>query len=308
MSKRRIAPDGGTVAQLGEVASFLCPSSHQPVGSQTIHRELLSSKRSQNKISHRVKKLRVVSPTTRTASSAPDGAGSAEPGVGAGSSAPNDGRSSSNECEDEEDEEEEAEKQAVDSSSLASQQGPSAGISKSLQALNVDRASALQAQGHLPSGQGSSSRKPSAFSFLVEQPSDVTVRVVGVPATEKHNDGKTFLQVGLGGREASVLMERLGASELVHLYDFFEDNDVVGDYILTPRENPLTESGLTSQLESFAVKRELTSILTQFDAKQLAYRMFGTVSLLRKMTAKYDRIKRRLAEDEDDKANVDLQD
>ncbi|KAG6612754.1 uncharacterized protein IUM83_03395 [Phytophthora cinnamomi] len=163
---------------------------------------------------------------------------------------------------------------------MASQQGPSAGISKSLQALNVDRASALQAQGHLPSGQGSSSRKPSAFSFLVEQPSDVTVRVVGVPATEKHNDGKTFLQVGLGGREASVLMERLGASELVHLYDFFEDNDVVGDYILTPRENPLTESGLTSQLESFAVKRELTSILTQFDAKQLAYRMFGTVSLL----------------------------
>ncbi|KAG6613172.1 uncharacterized protein IUM83_16961 [Phytophthora cinnamomi] len=103
-------------------------------------------------------------------------------------------------------------------------------------------------------------------------------------------------------------MESLDASELVHLYDFFEDNDIIGDYILTPRENPLTESGLTSQLESFAVKHKLASILIQFDAKQLAYRTFGTMSLLRKMTAKHDRMKRRLAEDEDPKANVDLQD
>ncbi|KAJ8575440.1 hypothetical protein ON010_g3776 [Phytophthora cinnamomi] len=76
---------------------------------------------------------------------------------------------------------------------------------------------------------------------------------------------------------------------------------------LTPRENPLTEAGLTPQLESFAVKRELASTLSQFDSKQLAYRTFGTVSLLRKVTARYDRIKRRLAEDEDSKANVDLQ-
>ncbi|GMF53762.1 unnamed protein product [Phytophthora fragariaefolia] len=68
------------------------------------------------------------------------------------------------------------------------------------------------------------------------EPSDITVRVVGVPATESHNDGRNFLQDGFGGLEALVQMESLGATELAVLYDFFDDNDVIGDFILTPRE------------------------------------------------------------------------
>ncbi|KAG6620349.1 uncharacterized protein IUM83_16399 [Phytophthora cinnamomi] len=174
--------------------------------------------------------------------------------------------------------------------------------------LGLDQADSLKAQGHLPCGQGFVSRKPGAYAIPAEQPSDLTVRVVGVPATDKHNDGKTFLQDCFGGLEALVQTESLGASELVHLYDFLEDDDVIVDYIVTPRENPLTESGLTSHLECSAGKRELASVLAQFDAKQLAYRTFGTVSLLRKMTARYDRIKRCLADDEDAKANVNLKD
>ncbi|KAG6610271.1 uncharacterized protein IUM83_00001 [Phytophthora cinnamomi] len=102
-------------------------------------------------------------------------------------------------------------------------------------------------------------------------------------------------------------MESLGATELAHLYDFVEEDDIIGDFILTPREDPLSESELTDQLKSFRVKRELASILSQFDAKQLVYRTFGTVSLLRKVTAKYDMIKRRLGQDAAVKSEVELQ-
>ncbi|KAJ8544514.1 hypothetical protein ON010_g11753 [Phytophthora cinnamomi] len=119
----------------------------------------------------------------------------------------------------------------------------------------------------------------------------------GIPATERHNDGKTFLQDGFGGLEALVQMGSLGATELAHIYDCFEEDDVISDFILTSREDPLSESELMAQLKSFRAERELASILSQFDAMQLAYRTFGTVSLLRKVTAKYDVIKRRLEQD-----------
>ncbi|GMF64368.1 unnamed protein product [Phytophthora fragariaefolia] len=65
------------------------------------------------------------------------------------------------------------------------------------QAISVDRATALQTLDLLPSGQGSSSGMPVVVEIPPGEPSDITVRVVGVPATESHNDGRTFLQDGL---------------------------------------------------------------------------------------------------------------
>ncbi|GMF51196.1 unnamed protein product [Phytophthora fragariaefolia] len=173
------------------------------------------------------------------------------------------------------------------------------------QAISVDRATALQTLGLLPSGQGSSSGMPVVVEI---PPGNITVRVVGVPSTEIHNDGRTFLQDGFGGLEAIVQMESLGATELAVLYEFFDDNDVIGDFILTPRETPLTATELSSQLKNFAVKRDFASILSHFDSKQLALRTFGTVSLLRKVAAKYNRIKRKLAEDDGAASVIELQD
>ncbi|GMF56337.1 unnamed protein product [Phytophthora fragariaefolia] len=176
------------------------------------------------------------------------------------------------------------------------------------QVINVDRANAVQTLGLLPSGQGSSSGMPVVVEIPPGKPSDFTVRVVGVPATESHNDGRIFLQDGFGGLEALVQMESLGATELAVLYDFIDDNDIIGYFILTPREVPLTATELSSQLKNFTVKRELVSILSQFDSKQLALRTFGTVSLLRKVAAKYDRIKRKLAEDDGAASVIEFQD
>ncbi|GMF30007.1 unnamed protein product [Phytophthora fragariaefolia] len=113
-----------------------------------------------------------------------------------------------------------------------------AGNTTGPQAISVDRANAIQTLGVLTSGQGSTLGMPVEVEIPSGEPSRLTVRVVGVPATESHNDGRTFLQDGFGGLEALVQMESLGATELAVLYDFFDDNDIIGDFILTPPSSP----------------------------------------------------------------------
>ncbi|GMF46693.1 unnamed protein product [Phytophthora fragariaefolia] len=237
----------------------------------------------------------VVASSTNAASGTPSGGGSAVASVSSAPPDRNDGRSSSDESE-----EEEVEWQPPGLKEIGETTGP--------QVISVDRAIALQTLGLLPSGLGSSSGMPVVVEIPPGEPSDLTVRVVGVPATEIHNDGRTFLQDGFGGLEALIQMERSGAMESTVLYDFFDDNDVIGDFILTPRETPLTSTELSSQLENFAVKREYASILSQLDSKQLALRTFGTVSLLRKVAAKYSRIERKLVEDDGAASVIELQD
>ncbi|GMF36867.1 unnamed protein product [Phytophthora fragariaefolia] len=153
------------------------------------------------------------------------------------------------------------------------------------QVISVDRATALQTLGLLSSEQGSSSGLPVVMEIPPGDPSDITARIVGVPATETHNDGRTFLQDIFGGPEALVQMESLGSTELAVLYDFFDENDVIGDF-----KAPLTATELSSQLKNFAVKREFASILSQFDSKQLALRTFGTVPLLRKVPPEWETV------------------
>ncbi|GMF52960.1 unnamed protein product [Phytophthora fragariaefolia] len=246
----------------------------------------------------------VAASTANAASGTPSGGGASAPSVSSALPARNDGRSSSDVSEEEEVEWQPPGSKEVSQNSEAQDRAPSlsskpsgpvsdnpppdteVGKTTGPQAISVDRANALQTLG----------------------PSDLTVRVVGVPATEIHNDGRNFLRDGFGGLEALVQMESLGATALAVLYDFFDDNDVIGDFILTPRETSLTATELSRQLKNFAVKRELASILSQFDSKQLALLTFGTVSLLRKVAAKYDRIKRKLAEDDGGASVIELQD
>ncbi|GMG16135.1 unnamed protein product [Phytophthora fragariaefolia] len=263
--------------------------------------------------------------SANAASGTPSGGGSAAPSVSLAPPARNDGCSSSDESEEEVVEWQPSGSKEVSPNSEAQERAPSpspkssgpvsdnpppdteVGETTGPQVISVDRANTLQALGLLPSERGSSSGMPEVVEIPPGEPSDPTVRVVGVPATECHNDGRTFLQDGFGGLEALVQMEILGATELAVLYDFFDDNDIIGDFILTPRETPLTATELSSQLKNFAVKRELASILSQFDFKQLALRTFGTVSLLRKVAAKYNRIKRKLAEDDGAASVIELQ-
>ncbi|GMF49660.1 unnamed protein product [Phytophthora fragariaefolia] len=200
----------------------------------------------------------VVASSTNAASGAPSGGGSATPSVSSAPPARNDGRSSSDESEEEEPEWQPPGSKEVSPSSEAQDREPSppfkpsgsasgnsppdsdVGKTAGPQAINVDRSTALQTLGLLSSGQGSFSGMPVVIDIPPGEPSDITVRVVGVPATESHNDGRTFLQDRFGGLEALVQTESWGTTELAVLYDFFDDNDVIGDFILTPRETPLT--------------------------------------------------------------------
>ncbi|GMF35733.1 unnamed protein product [Phytophthora fragariaefolia] len=297
MSKHRKPPDGEMVAQLAEVASLSRPISYPPMKSLDGSRKHLSPKHSQNVSSHTTHRTMVVASSTNAASGTPSGGGSAAPSVSSAPPSRNDGRSSSDESKEEEAEWQPPESKEVSPNSEAQDRAPSppskpsgsasghsppdTGVGKTagLQAINVDRAIALQTLGLLSSGQGSSSGMPVVIDIPPGEPSDITVRVVDVPATESRNNGRTFLQDGFGGLEVLVQMESLGTTELA-----------------------------VFQLNKFAVKREFASILSQFDSKQLALRTFGTVSLLRKAAAKYSRIKRKLAEDDGAASVIELQD
>ncbi|OWY95619.1 hypothetical protein PHMEG_00034327, partial [Phytophthora megakarya] len=65
--------------------------------------------------------------------------------------------------------------------------------------------------------------------------------------------------------------------------------------VLTPREAPLSDSDLDEAIKSVEFQREVASILTEFVPEQLSQRVFGTVSLLRKVTAENIMMKRQLA-------------
>ncbi|GMF40377.1 unnamed protein product [Phytophthora fragariaefolia] len=267
MSKRRNPPDGDMVAQLAEVASLSRPISYPPMKSLDGSREHLSPKHRQNLISHATRRTMVVASSTNAASSTPSGGGSAAPSVSSAPPARNDCRSSSDESE-----EEEAEWQPTGSKEAS----PNSETQSRAPTPPSKPSGSASDNSPLDTDVRSSSGMPVVIDIPPGESSDITVRVVSVPATENHNDGRTFLQDGFGGLEALVQMESRGATELAVLYDFFDDNDVIGDFILTPRETLQTATELSSQLKNFAVKREFASILSQFDSNQLTLRTFGT--------------------------------
>ncbi|GMF41694.1 unnamed protein product [Phytophthora fragariaefolia] len=152
----------------------------------------------------------VAASSANAASGTPPGGGSAAPSVSLAPPARNDGRSSSDESEEEEVEWKLSGSKKVSPSSEAEVRAPSpssklsgpvsdnpppdteVGKTTGPQAINVDRATALQTLGLLSSGQGTSSSMAVVIDIPPGEPSDITVRVDGVPATESHNDGRTF--------------------------------------------------------------------------------------------------------------------
>uniref|UniRef100_H3H6L4 Uncharacterized protein n=1 Tax=Phytophthora ramorum TaxID=164328 RepID=H3H6L4_PHYRM len=147
-------------------------------------------------------------------------------------------------------EEEEAPDDAADESMDAPSGRPSAQTPSRL--LLLDRPLALQDENTLPSGRDIPRDRqlpaPARYEVPPEHTSGRQVRLVGVPATENHNDGKTFTQNGYGGLEALMQMNELTISSLAQLYDFFDENVDIHDYVLTPRKKPLSEDDMEHQL------------------------------------------------------------
>ncbi|OWZ02103.1 LOW QUALITY PROTEIN: hypothetical protein PHMEG_00026395 [Phytophthora megakarya] len=89
-------------------------------------------------------------------------------------------------------------------------------------------------------------------------------RFVGIPATREH----------LRGLEPLIQMESLGLRELAFLADYVDEGEEIYDYILTPRETPLLNGEQDEVVKS---------------------RVFGTVSVLQKVTAERIMLSRQLA-------------
>uniref|UniRef100_H3H8T0 Uncharacterized protein n=1 Tax=Phytophthora ramorum TaxID=164328 RepID=H3H8T0_PHYRM len=197
------------------------------------------------------------------------------------------------EVEEELPEEEEAPDDAADESMDAPSGRSSAQTPSRL--LLLDRALALQGESRLPSGRDIPHDRqlpaPARYEVPPEHTSGRQVRLVGVLATENHNDGKTFAQNGYSGLEALMQMNELTIGSLAQLYDFFDGNVDIHGYVLTPRKKPLSEDDLEHQLGHVGLKREIASILTEFGPENLAQRVFGTVDVLQKVMARYRRVR-----------------
>ncbi|OWZ10615.1 LOW QUALITY PROTEIN: hypothetical protein PHMEG_00016509 [Phytophthora megakarya] len=118
-------------------------------------------------------------------------------------------------------------------------------------------------------------------------------RLVGIPATREHLRSDTFVQDGYGGLEVLILMESLGL--LASLPDYVAEGEAIYDYIMTPRETPLLDGELDEVVKSVEFQREVALVLTEFTPDQFSQRVFGTVSVLRKVTAERIVLSRQLA-------------
>ncbi|OWZ02195.1 hypothetical protein PHMEG_00026285 [Phytophthora megakarya] len=120
-------------------------------------------------------------------------------------------------------------------------------------------------------------------------------RLVGIPATREHLKSDAFVQDGYGGLEALIQMESLGLRELASLADYVVEGEDSYDYILTPRETPLLDGEFDEVVKSVQFQREIASVLTEFIPDEFSQRVFGTGSVLRKVTSETITLSRQLA-------------
>ncbi|OWY92924.1 hypothetical protein PHMEG_00037861 [Phytophthora megakarya] len=125
---------------------------------------------------------------------------------------------------------------------------------------------------------------PSAAATLAFETTG-EARLVGIPATREHLRSDTFVQDGYEGLEVFIQMESLGLRELASLADYVAEGEDIYDYILTPRETPLLDGEVDEVVKSVEFQREIVSVLTEFTPDQFSQRVFGTVSVLRMVTA-----------------------
>jgi len=149
--------------------------------------------------------------------------------------------------------------------------------------LTTAQAQTLQVEGVLPKGPDAHASTPAQYVPSPVMASDSIVRIVGFPATQEHLDAGLHTQNGYGGLEVLLPMEGMGVGDIARLDSFFEPSDNPHDVVLVPRPEPLSEEELDRQMRSLDLQREVASVITEFSVPNLAQRVVGTVSLLRRL-------------------------
>ncbi|KAL4145332.1 hypothetical protein PRNP1_013004 [Phytophthora ramorum] len=159
--------------------------------------------------------------------------------------------------DDEEEEELPKEEEALEDAADESMEAPSGRSSTQTPSrlLLLDRALALQDEIKLPSGRDIPRDRQLPAPARYEVPPE-------------HTPGRQMNELTIGS--------------LAQLYDFFDENVDIHDYVLTPRKKPLSEDDMEHQLNHVSLKREIASILTEFGPENLSQRVFGTVDVLQK--------------------------
>jgi hypothetical protein len=173
--------------------------------------------------------------------------------------------------------------------------------------LTSDQVQTLRLEGNLPEGKLAPAVAPARYEPTPAMTSNGVIRIVGVPATQEHLDAGIHTQNGYGGLEALLPMESLSVGDIARLDDFFQPTDNPHDVLLVPRSEPLQESELDVQMRSLDLRREVASIITEFNVPSLAQRVIGTVSLLRRLAIDRQLIQAQLGQDNNTSARDAVQ-
>ncbi|KAG2504209.1 hypothetical protein BBO99_00009538 [Phytophthora kernoviae] len=103
----------------------------------------------------------------------------------------------------------------------------------------------------------------------------------------EHVQGNAFIQNGYAGLEALFQCEGLDLNDVQYLYNLLGQDGDVFDLVLRSRPNPPSEISLGAILASLGLKREIASLITEYEPGRLAQRVFGTVTALRRVLIKY---------------------
>ncbi|OWZ11314.1 hypothetical protein PHMEG_00015684 [Phytophthora megakarya] len=122
----------------------------------------------------------------------------------------------------------------------------------------AEKPSAAKARPKLPVYTMLSREAAAKFSFATSG----KARLVGIPATRDHIKAGALVEDGYGGLETFIQIESLGLEERDRLADHVTDDEDIHDFVLTPREAPLSDGDLDEAVKSMEFQGEMASILT----------------------------------------------
>ncbi|EGZ22995.1 hypothetical protein PHYSODRAFT_253755 [Phytophthora sojae] len=157
--------------------------------------------------------------------------------------------------------------------------------------LSAHEALAMPAGAGLPGatnfGAPADDGSPAVWDPPPESKPDGAFCMVSVPARLDHIGSNRFVREGYGGLEVLTSIEGLTATDLVELNELVGEREDVNEFFLRPLASSPNPTELETLLNSLSVRREVASILSVYECRDLAPRVFGMNTIVRHMLVKY---------------------
>ncbi|EGZ10913.1 hypothetical protein PHYSODRAFT_337681 [Phytophthora sojae] len=110
--------------------------------------------------------------------------------------------------------------------------------------------------------------------------------MVSVPVRLDHIGSNHFVREGYGGLEVLTSIEGLTATDLAELNELVGEREDVNEFFLRPLDDSPNPTELETLLNSLSARREMASILSVYECRDLATRIFGMTTIMRRARQK----------------------